>query len=126
LIVCGYPSTGAEKKSEYIYSRSREVRKENPPPIIDILTLKSSVQYNWCGKFLHFREHGFSNSVKKLVFRTFFSNANNSQIVNMLFYHATLCACLMSLFFNVGVLGSTVVQATIFLLYFAISWRCSL
>ena len=29
-----------KKKSEYIYSRSREVRKENPPLIIDIPTLK--------------------------------------------------------------------------------------
>jgi len=48
------------------------------------------------GKFLHFREHGFSNSVKKLVFRTFFLNANNSQFVNMLFYRATLCACFIS------------------------------
>lgn len=29
-----------KKKSEYIYSRSREVRKENPHSIIDTLTLK--------------------------------------------------------------------------------------
>ena len=53
------------------------------------------------GKFLHFREHGFSNSVKKLVFRTFFSNANNSQFVNMLFYHSDASEMLYVVIINI-------------------------
>ena len=88
----------AEKKSEYIYSRSREVRKENPSSTIDIPTLSNSVLYSGRKKFLHFREHGFSNSAKKLVFRTFFSNANNSQFVNMLCF----CATLRAFYFNIS------------------------
>ena len=81
----------AEKKSEYIYSRSREVRKENPHPTIDIPTEKTLCFIVGFRKFLYFRELGFSNSAKKLVFRTFFSNANNSQFVNTIFNRATLC-----------------------------------
>ena len=42
----------------------------------------------------------FSNSAKKLVFRTFFSNANNSQFVNILFFSATLRAVFMSIYFS--------------------------
>ena len=89
----------AEKKSEYIYSRSREVRKENPHSnnrythrdTLCALLLKIE-------KFLYFRELGFSNSAKKLVFRTFFSNANNSQFVNMLCF----CATLRAFYFNIS------------------------
>ena len=56
------------------------------------------------GKFRDFREHGFSNSVKKLVFRTFFSNANNSQFVNMLLRDASrsLFQYFSPLFYAVG------------------------